>query len=63
MNDTNKVEPQQVQGTITLPNKPPIQINQNAVESSGSGKSGEEFIKSLKEAAKNEVFPNFSSAE
>lgn len=59
MNDTNvnKVKPEKVNGTVSLPNKPSIKISKQAVESNESKKTTEEFIESLKKASKKGLFP------
>lgn len=57
MHIMNKVKPEEVKGTISLPNKPSVKINKQAVPNNGSGKTGKEFIKSLKEASKKALFP------
>lgn len=57
MSNTNKVKPEKVNGTVSLPNKSSVKIDQLAVASNKSEKTAEEFIKSLKKASKKELFP------
>lgn len=56
----NKVEPQKVKGTISLPSLPPIKIGNNAVQNNGSAKTSSEFILSLEKAVKNNIFSGFN---
>lgn len=57
MSDTNKVKPEEVRGSVSLPSIPPITINSKAVGNNKSEKTPEQFIKSLKEASKKALFP------
>ncbi len=61
MNNVNKVTPQEVKGTISLPSMPPVHIGGSAVDNNGSIKTSAEFISSLKKAAKDEVFSDFTA--
>lgn len=53
----NKVKPQKITGTITLPNKKAIEIDNHAVDNNDSPKSDKEFISSLKKAVGKGLFP------
>ena len=55
--DNNKVKPEEVKGTITLPSQEtPFEIGKDAVENNKSTKTPEEFVRALEEAAKNDLF-------
>ena len=54
----HKVKPRKVTGTITLPNKKAIVIDNQAVDNNGSRRSDQEFINSLKKAVGKGLFPN-----
>ncbi|MDP2649672.1 MAG: hypothetical protein Q8P10_02405 [bacterium] len=57
MSNSNKVKPEKVNGTVSLPNESSVKINQQAVDNNESEKTNEEFIKSLEKASKRELFP------
>lgn len=52
-----KVHPRAIEGKLILPNREYITINTNAVASTGRYSSPTKIIKSLKKAAKEELFP------
>ncbi|MBI2590824.1 MAG: hypothetical protein HYW33_03030 [Candidatus Blackburnbacteria bacterium] len=54
----NKVKPEKVGGTVSLPSVPVVKINKQAVENNESEKSDREFIETLKKASGKRIFPS-----
>lgn len=58
----NQVKPEELKGKIKLPNQE-IEVDINAVDNSGQRASIAEIIKSLKKAAKEELFPPIATSQ
>lgn len=56
MDDKNKVQPQRISGTVTL-GSITSKVGVNAVENNESVKPSEEFIETLEQGVKENVFP------
>ena len=52
----NKAQPEQAKGTVNIPSQPKINIDIDAVVNNKSEVTSEEFIKSIRKAAKEELF-------
>ncbi len=61
-NGNKKIKPESIKGEINFPNKKTVKVNTNAVDNSGKQASPEEIVKSLKKAAREEVFPPVMSS-
>ncbi len=57
LNKIQKVQPEDINGIITLPNNEKIKVGPNAIPFSEAKASGAEILKKLKKAAKEGIFP------
>jgi hypothetical protein len=53
---SNKITPQQIQGTIRISNGEVININTHAISNNESNKSSKNFVKNLQKAIKEDLF-------
>lgn len=58
-----QVIPQKIEAKIDLPNEKNVKVNSNAVKNKGVEISIENFIKSIKKAAKEEIFPPIATSQ